>query len=125
MQESKEPLSMAEEEYEILPHKEITELKDQLEKLKSFEVAPTKKLTVNLVELNAKIEKLLNIFEEASRQINVEEGGLTFQEKMRPIFEKMNKILEQNSEIAEGIVAVADLIKDFRTDLESKGLLVT
>lgn len=123
-EQSKDHLSMADEEYEILPHKEVQELKEQLHQLKSFDVAPTKRLTVNLVELNTKIEKLLGIFEEAGRQISVEEGGLTFQEKMKPIFEKMNKILEQNSEIAEGIVAVADMVKEFRADLENKGILV-
>ena len=36
----------------------------------------------------------------------------------------MNKILEQNSEIAEGIIAVADMVNDFRKDLETKGILV-
>ena len=113
-----------EEEYELLPHKEIVQLKEELHKMKSFEVEPTRKLTVNLVELNAKIDRLISIFEEANKQIVTEEGGLTFQEKMRPFLEKMNKILEQNSEIAEGIVAVADLIKEFRTDLENKGILV-
>jgi len=43
-----------------------------------------------------------------------EEGGLTFQEKMKPLFEKMNKVLEQNSEIAKGIVAVADLVNEMK-----------
>ncbi|MEM4242986.1 MAG: hypothetical protein QXM31_03740, partial [Candidatus Woesearchaeota archaeon] len=43
--------------------------------------------------------------------------GLSFKEKMRPVVEKMNKILEQNSEIAQGIVAVADLVKDLREDI--------
>ncbi len=122
--EYKGPETPSEEEYELLPHKEVVELKEQLEKLKTFEVAPTKKLTVNLVELNTKLEKLLAIFDEASKQITVEEGGLTFQDRMKPMLEKMNKILEQNSEIAEGIVAVADMVKEFRGDLESKGILV-
>ncbi len=113
-----------EEEYELLPHKEIMQLKEELHKMKSFEVEPTRKLTVNLVELNAKIDRLIAIFEEANKQIITEEGGLTFQEKMKPLLEKMNKILEQNSEIAEGIVAVADIVKEFRTDLDNKGILV-
>ena len=121
---SQETSEYTEEDYEILPHKEVAELKEELHKLKTFEVEPTKKLTVNLVELNIKLEKLITIFEEANKQITVEEGGLSFQEKMMPILEKMNKILEQNSEIAEGIVAVADLIKEFRTNLENKGVLV-
>lgn len=113
------------EEYELLPHKEVEELKGELSKLKSFDVQPTKKLIVNLVELNTKIDKLTNIFEEASRQITLEEGGLTFHDKMKPLVDRMNKILQQNSEIAEGIVAVADLVKDLRNDLERAGILPT
>jgi len=100
------------EEYELLPHKEIEELKDELAKLKEFEITPTKKLRVSLVELNSKLDKLLDIFEDAMRQVQVEEGGMTFQEKMKPIIEKMNKVLDQNSQIAEGIVTIADMLKE-------------
>ncbi len=111
------------DEYEILPQKEISELKEELRKLKEFEITPSKKLGVQLVELNAKIDKLLSIFEEATTALQIEEGGLSFKEKMHPVIEKMNRILEQNSEIAQGIVAVADLVKDLREDL-GKGVTV-
>ncbi|MEM4246716.1 MAG: hypothetical protein QXR48_04770 [Candidatus Woesearchaeota archaeon] len=111
------------EEYEILPQKEISELKEELRKLKEFEITPSKKMQVSLVEVNNKLDKLLSIFEEAMTALQVEEGGLSFKEKMRPIVEKMNKILEQNSEIAQGIVAVADLVRDLREDL-GKGVAV-
>lgn len=102
------------EEYELLPHKEIEELKEELAKLKEFEITPTKKLRVSLVELNSKLDKLLDIFEDAMRQVQIEEGGMTFHEKMKPIADKMNKILDQNAQIAEGIVTMADMIKEMR-----------
>jgi hypothetical protein len=105
------------DEYEILPQKEIQELKGELKKLKDFEIAPGKKMQVSLVELNQKLDKLLSIFEEATTALQLEEGGLSFKDKMKPVVEKMNKILEQNSEIAQGIVAVADLVRDLRDDL--------
>ncbi len=105
------------EDYEILPQKEIQELKEELRKLKEFEITPSKKMQVSLVEVNNKLDKLLSIFEEAMTALQVEEGGLSFKEKMRPVVEKMNKVLEQNSEIAQGIVAVADLVKDLREDM--------
>jgi hypothetical protein len=111
------------EDYEILPQKEISELKDELRKLKEFEITPSKKMQVSLVEVNNKLDKLLSIFEEAMTALQVEEGGLSFKEKMRPVVEKMNKVLEQNSEIAQGIVAVADLVKDLREDL-GKGVSI-
>jgi hypothetical protein len=111
------------EDYEILPEKEIQGLKDELRKLKDFEITPTKKLGVQLIELNTKLDKMLSIFEEATTALQLEEGGLSFKDKMRPVVEKMNKILEQNSEIAQGIVAVADLVKDLRNDMD-KGVTV-
>lgn len=111
------------EDYEILPQKEIQELKEELRKLKEYEITPTKKMQVSLVEVNTKLDKLLSIFEEAMTALQLEEGGLSFKEKMKPVVEKMNKVLEQNSEIAQGIVAVADLVKDLREDL-GKGVTV-
>ncbi len=103
-----------EDEYELLPHKEIEELKEELAKLKEFEIAPSKKLHVSLLELNTKLDKLITIFEDASHEMRVEEGGLSFTEKMKPLLEKMGKILEQNSEIASGILALADMIKEMK-----------
>ncbi|MEM4263894.1 MAG: hypothetical protein QW666_03300 [Candidatus Woesearchaeota archaeon] len=103
-----------EEEYELLPHKEIEELKSELQKLKEFEITPTKKLSVSLLELNKKLDKLLAIFDEATHMIKSEEMGLTFKERMKPISDKMDKILEQNADIAEGIVAIADMVKEMK-----------
>lgn len=111
------------EEYEILPQSEVKGLRDELKKARQFDIAPSKELHVSINELNAKLDKLISIFDEASHDLKVEEGGLTFHEKMRPLLEKMNKILEQNAEIAEGIVAIADIVKEFKDELEGKGLL--
>jgi len=103
-----------EEEYELLPHKEIEELKEELTKLKEFEIAPSKRLQVSLLELNTKLDKLITIFEDATHELRIEEGGISFTEKMKPVLEKMNKILEQNSEIASGILTLADMVKEMK-----------
>lgn len=107
-----EEIPTSEDEYELLPHKEIEDLKDELAKLKEFEIAPSKKLQVSLLELDTKLDKLIAIFEDATHEMRIEEGGLSFTEKMKPLLEKMNKILEQNSEIASGILALADMVKE-------------
>ncbi len=100
------------DEYELLPHKEIEELKEELARLKEFEIAPSKKLQVSLLELNSKLDKLLTIFEDAAHEMRVEEGSLRFTEKMRPVLDKMNKLIEQNAEMAQAILALADMIKE-------------
>ncbi|MBI4141987.1 hypothetical protein HY484_03625 [Candidatus Woesearchaeota archaeon] len=112
------------EDYEVLPESEVKGLRDELRKARKFDLSPSKELHISVNELNAKLDKLIGIFDEASRDLKIEEGGLTFHEKMRPLAEKMNKILEQNAEIAEGIVAIADIVKEFKDELETKGVLV-
>ena len=105
------------EEYEILPHKELHELREELGKLKE---RPTERtLQISMVELASKLDRMMDIFEEAQEMIRVEEGALTFQEKMRPLMERMDKVLQQNSQIAEGIVGLHDLIMDMRDELST------
>jgi len=100
------------EEYELMPHKEILELRDELHKLK---MRPNEKtLQLSMVELSAKVDKLIDIFSEAMHEIRIEEGGLTFQDKMKPMVDRMDKVLEQNSQIAEGVVAIADLVNELK-----------
>lgn len=110
--EAKKPVG---DDYEILPHKELHDLRTQLNQLKQ---QPTEKtLQVNMVELASKLDRLMDIFKEAEEMIRVEEGALTFQEKMKPLMDRMDKVLEQNSQIAEGIVGLHDLIMDMRDEI--------
>jgi hypothetical protein len=111
----KEPI---EEEYELLPHKEIVELKDELRRLKSLPPEAGKHAEVSYDILTKKMDRLIEIFEEAEKSVEVEEGAVTFKERMAPFMDKMNKILEQNSEIAEGIVALADIMNEIKDKLE-------
>ncbi len=112
---SKSPI---EEEYELLPHKDIVELREELRKLKSMPPEAGKHAEASYEELTQRMDSLLDIFKEAEKTIGVEEGAATFKEKMAPILEKMTKILEQNSEIAEGIVALADIMNEVKDKLE-------
>lgn len=93
------------EDYEFLPHKEIEDLRRELESLKEMDITPTKKLHISIIELNRNIEKLLTIFEEAIREINIEEGGLMFSEKIKPVVNRLDR-LERNME------SVADVLSN-------------
>ncbi len=104
------------DEYEILPHKEIHELREQLYRLKE---RPTERtLQLAMAETAMKMDRLINIFEESLTMIKVEEGSLSFTEKLRPLMEKMDKILEQNSEIAAGLVGIHDLMVDVKESID-------
>lgn len=108
------------EEFELLPHKEIIELREELKRMKESEINPTKKFSVGVSELNSKIDKLISIFEEAGQQMTQIEGGATFEEKMAPVNEKLNKILEQNGEIASALVALADMMNELKSSKPEK-----
>ncbi|MEK6959649.1 MAG: hypothetical protein AABX47_00610 [Nanoarchaeota archaeon] len=105
------------EVYELLPHKDILELKEELKNLKA---KPTEKnLTISMVELSTKLDRLIEIFEDAQEELKVEEGaGLSWQEKMKPLLERMDKVLEQNSEIARGLVGLSDQMNEFKETIE-------
>ena len=106
------------DEYEILPHKELHELRDQLMRLKE---RPTEKtMQLAMAELVAKMDRLISIFDESLTMIKVDEGSLSFTEKLRPLMEKLDKVLEQNSEIAQGIVELHDGIIDIKESLEKR-----
>jgi len=98
------------ETYELFPEKEIQELKQELQKLKSFDVTPSKSMQVSMVELNQKLDKLLHIFDDALDKLKVEEGK-DLLSRMDKLEEQLDEVLEQNKTIAEGLVAITDMIK--------------
>ena len=107
-----------EEEYELLPHKDIVELREELRKLKSLPSEAGSHAEASYEDLTKKMDRLIEIFENAEKSLKIEEGAMSFKEKMAPFTEKLNKALEQNSEIAEGIVALADLMSEIKDKLE-------
>jgi len=69
----------------------------------------------NLQEINAKLDKLLKIFEDAMSELKSASSGLS-----PAVEEKIDKLLEQNGEIADGIVAIADIVTELKQAVESK-----
>ena len=116
MADQKKEVDTNDDDYELLPHKDIIELKKELEKLKK---GPTPESRDQMEKLTDSINNLLNLFKEASSQMHLEEQeGNLVSEKLGPIEEKLDQILDQNQKIAEGIVALADLIKEMKEEKE-------
>jgi len=101
-------------DYELIPEKEIIELKDELRRIKELDVQPANKVSVGIAELSVKIDRLISIFEDAFHELQLEQGGLSFQDKMQPLVERIDKILEQNSQIAEAMVALNDEMNEVK-----------
>ena len=105
-------MNLADDDYELLPHKEIESLKNELEKLKK---GPSDQTKTQMGQLTDSINNLLNLFKEAASQMHLEEQEADMvSQKIIPIEMKLDQVLEQNQKIAEGIIALADIIKEMK-----------
>ena len=107
---------MAEEEpYEIMPYKEIVELRKQIQDLKSKgSDTGSKQLIDSMSKLTEQMNSMVGLFKTAAEEMRLEEKDDHFvAKKIEPLVDKLNEIVEQNKIIAEGMVAVADMIKEY------------
>jgi len=93
------------EPYDLMPHKDIVELKKQLQKLRS-EKFSSNELTNSMDALTKSMDSMLKLFKEASEELKTEEREDT-------VNKKLNEIMEQNKVIADGMVAISDMVKNF------------
>ena len=107
------------EEYELMPHETIAKLKHELEVLKkkvgSKEEISSKDVQKNIETLNVNINNLLSLFKEAAKGLKEEaEPGL--KEQISPLAKRMERLEDENRKIAEGILVVADMVKDVKVE---------
>ena len=95
------------DEYELLPHNEIENLRKEVERLKKSpypDSSQNKTLLDSMDTLTNSINKLIKIFEDAQSDI-IREYSEASPTKV------LKEISDQNKQIAEGILAVANLVK--------------
>lgn len=99
------------DEYEIIPHKEILELKKEIEFLKKNPLGKSKS-SENLLDsinaLNNNIDNLITVFKDATKELKDEKP----QTNDTQVNKKIEELFDQNREIAEAIVSLADMIKE-------------
>ena len=99
--------------YDIMPHKEVAELKRQMQELKSGKNS-NPELVQSMTALSGSMDAMLRLFTEAAEELKLEgKEESELQEKLGPMNRKLNEVIDQNKTIAEGIVAISDMIKDF------------
>ncbi|MBU0472426.1 MAG: hypothetical protein KKF89_06020 [Nanoarchaeota archaeon] len=95
------------DDYELLPHEELEALRKEVERLKKSPY-PNSKQNKNILDtmedLNDTIKKLISIFEDAQDDI------IKDYSESSPM-QVLKQISDQNAKIAEGIVALANLVK--------------
>jgi hypothetical protein len=118
---------MSGDEFEIVPKKDIEGLKQDVEDIKKDPLgsAPTgKNLSGSMDKLTKSMDNMFELFKVANKEIKEEASSLEFMKQIGPLFENMNKkmdnVLEQHDKIADGIIAIADLIKQMKEENEKR-----
>jgi hypothetical protein len=114
---------MPDDDYEIMPHSSLDKLKADLESLKKTTGSSgSSKETMDAVNaLKTSIEELLDIFKVASEDMKMQEAeAVGVEKKIGPLIRKVDTLIEQNQELAKGIVVIADMLKDQLPQIQSK-----
>ncbi|MBI2650608.1 hypothetical protein HYX04_04805 [Candidatus Woesearchaeota archaeon] len=102
---------MAEEEF--VPYKDISELKRELEGMKGRKDVPAKDIYDAVQKLAQTMTDMLEVFGAATEQMRLEEREYESEaRKHEMIISKLDKLIEQNRTIAEGMVAIVEMIKE-------------
>ncbi len=88
------------EDYDLLPHKEIFELKRQMEEIKGG--PSSKKLMEEMEDLKHTISELIELFKATSQELKVEE------KEESTIHRKLDKLASQQKVIAEAILSLSE-----------------
>ena len=102
------------EEYELTPHSEIKKLKQEIERLKKNPLGQgrsAKDLLDSVDNLNKSINDLMKIFKDVAEGMKSEStsAGPGLSERDTS---KIDRMADENEKIAEGILSLADLIKE-------------
>ncbi len=95
--------------------KELAELKKQVEDIKKMSGSSPSNVQDSMERLNKSINDLQIVFKSAIEELKSEEQEeITFSKKIEPMVKKLNTVHEQNERIAEGIVALADMLEEMK-----------
>ena len=110
------------DDYELVPHSEIQDLKRQLEELRQqkgmVEAGAKEKIEITNKELFDTMNKLIEgintmikIFQRAGEDLSKADEGESIRKKLDPINEKIDELEDQNRKVAKAILAMSESIK--------------
>ena len=104
---------MAEEDFDLVPYKDISELKRELEGMKGRKDVPAADICSAVQKLTQTITDMLEVFGAATEQMKLDEREYESEAKKHEmIISKLDKLIEQNRTIAEGMVAIVEMVKE-------------
>lgn len=104
---------MAEEENNFISYKDISELKKELETIQDRKDVSPKELYDAVHRLADTVSGMLEVFGAAAEQMKLEDKGYEAESRKHDtIVSKLDKLIDQNKTIAEGMVAIVELVKE-------------
>ena len=104
---------MADEDYDLVSYKDVSDLRRELEGMKDKRDVPSKDLHAAVQKLTGVMSDMLEMFAGAAEQMKLEEKEYeTESRKHEMIVSKLDKLIEQNKTIAEAMVAIVDMVKE-------------
>src|SRR3989338_5887947 len=104
---------MAEEDDGFVSYKNISDLKKELETIQDRKDVSPKELYEAVHRLADTVSGMLEVFGAASEQMKLEDKGYEAESKKHEtIINKLDKLIDQNKTIAEGMVAIVELVKE-------------
>jgi hypothetical protein len=101
------------EEWEMIPHKILSDLKDEVQGLKEKLDQPSLRsdMISTILELKTQLKQLQNVIQTALDTIGKEEADPTLK-AVTELQTKITNIEQQNAQIAQALVTVADLVEN-------------
>ena len=105
-----------EDSYQIMPYKEIIALRKDIESMKtSTDDSSFKALLNSMSSLTKSMNSMLELFRTAAEEMKIEgKSEINVAKELGPLTEKMDTLIDQNKTIAEGLIAISDMVKEFK-----------
>lgn len=118
------------DDYDLIPHSELKKIKKELKTVKLDDDDENVGMQRSMSKLSESLNSMLTVFSEAKRELQIEEEEKELlANKIDPILQKLDTLIDQNEKIAEGILSLADMIKkvEDKTDsvIESQNTIIT
>ena len=113
---------MPNKEDELMPYQTLANIKNELMALKrkagSLKGAPSKEFYKAVDRISHDADSLLSLFEEAAKSMEAEkrEKKPGLKEQAGFLAKRLDEIEEENKQIAQGILAIADMLKDLKEE---------
>ncbi len=104
------------EEWEMIPHKLLSDLKDEVQGLKEKLDQPSLRsdMISTILELKASLKQLQGVIQTAIDAVGKEENDPMLSE----LKAKMSNLEQQNTQIAQALVTIADLVENMNKKME-------